>query len=371
MKKICHITINHPRTDVRIFQRECYTLNRNGYNVTLLVNDQNPNEVLEGVNIISINCPLGSKTKRLKAINQLYKKALEIDAEIYHLHEPDLLLFAKKLQNKGKKVIFDSHESYCLQLRVRGIKSELIQSFIRKLYRVFEIYTCKNLDAVIIPGTIRINGDNNWNPFKGINKNICFLANYPKEIDFNLSLLKRDVFKVCYTGILSHERGITHLVKACYKANVPLILAGKFSSKKYEQQLKKDLSFDCVDYRGICTRQEVYDIYKEASLGASILLDFGQYSKLNVLATKVYEYFQCKLPVIVSSYPYANELNEKYHFGITVNTNNISEIVDSILYCKNNWEICRKMGRNGHKLYTEYFNWEKESEKLLSLYKNL
>ena len=41
MVKICHITTVHPnRYDVRIFEKECVTLAKNGYEVTLIVNDK-------------------------------------------------------------------------------------------------------------------------------------------------------------------------------------------------------------------------------------------------------------------------------------------------------------------------------------------
>ena len=53
MKRICHITSAHGRYDTRIFQKECRSLAKEGYEVYLLVNDKNKNEVIEKVKIIS------------------------------------------------------------------------------------------------------------------------------------------------------------------------------------------------------------------------------------------------------------------------------------------------------------------------------
>jgi hypothetical protein len=45
--KVCHITSAHSRYDVRIFHKQCKSLAANGYDVTLLVNDDVENEQIE------------------------------------------------------------------------------------------------------------------------------------------------------------------------------------------------------------------------------------------------------------------------------------------------------------------------------------
>ena len=53
MIKVCHITTVHSnRYDVRIFEKECTSLAKAGYDVTLLVNDELPDEVKNNVKII-------------------------------------------------------------------------------------------------------------------------------------------------------------------------------------------------------------------------------------------------------------------------------------------------------------------------------
>ena len=50
-----------------------------------------------------------SRIKRFtKAVNEIYKKSIEINADIYHLHDPELLRIARKL--KDEKIIYDAHE---------------------------------------------------------------------------------------------------------------------------------------------------------------------------------------------------------------------------------------------------------------------
>ncbi len=274
MTKVCHITSAHNRYDGRIFQRECVSLSENGYNVTLLVNDMKKAEVKDGVSICTINKEYHNRFGRINAVKCILKKALKIDADIYHLHDPELLLIAN-------------------------------------MYFRYESRIFRRIDGVVSAGSMMINGKR-FDPFGDRCKNVVDLGNYPREINRNLPINKSTEFKVCYVGGLTHERGITTLINACYRAGCKLILAGEFSSEAYHKELKENLSYSCVDYRGVCDRQEIYNIYEETSVGAATLLNTGQYYKMNGFATKVIEYFQMKLPVIISNYPYAVDMNEEY-----------------------------------------------------------
>ncbi len=87
--KVCHVTSVHPRYDTRIFIKECTSLANVGYDVTLLVADGKTDEIKNGVKIISVTGIPKSRFQRIiKSSNIMYKKALEVDAEIYHLHDP-------------------------------------------------------------------------------------------------------------------------------------------------------------------------------------------------------------------------------------------------------------------------------------------
>lgn len=104
MIKVCHVTSIHSRYDGRIFSKECISLAENSYNVSLVVNDQQSDEIIDNVHIYSIKDRAhSSRVGRLLSLNRIEKKALAIDAEIYHLHDPELLLIAKKLKKGEKK----------------------------------------------------------------------------------------------------------------------------------------------------------------------------------------------------------------------------------------------------------------------------
>lgn len=370
MYKVCHITNAHPRYDGRILGKECASLRAYGYDVTLLVNDDIADEIYEDVSIISIRQRRNTRFQRFFSLKTIYKKAVQIDADIYHLHDPELLLIAKGLKRLNKKVIFDSHEFYYEQIKSKAYIPKGLRTLVASLYFKYETSICQAIDGVIFVRPVLKNGEE-YNPFEDRCRRIEFIANYPQKIKFSTHQIKERIpFTACYSGGLSHERGITYLIDACYKASCRLILAGKFTSDEYKRELKKKESFSCVDYRGWCSKEELYRIYEESHVGMATLLNKGQYHQMNTFATKVFEYFQMRLPVIISDYPYAKKMNDKYSFGIIVDPCNVDDIVTAIEKIKRE-KYRVTMGNRGYSLYFNYFNWEKEAIKLINFYSEI
>ena len=88
--KVCHITSAHPDGDVRIFHKECVSLAEEGYDVSLVI-PNTESRIENGVNIVSfIYKPTSRLSRFTKSVNLAYKKALELDADIYHLTRPGI-----------------------------------------------------------------------------------------------------------------------------------------------------------------------------------------------------------------------------------------------------------------------------------------
>ena len=364
--KVCHVTTAHGRYDDRIFQKECCSLAKE-HEVHLLVNDNLCDEIINDVHIHSMKLVFNNRFKRIFSSQYFLNCALDIDADLYHLHDPELLLIAKKLLKHGKRVLFDSHEYYYEQIKVKEYIPFMFRSLLAFLYQAYETYICKRIDAVISICPLR-NDNYVYNPFENRCKMHCYIENYPIYRNIENTMNKKKEFIVCYAGGLTYERGITYLIDACYMAGCKLILAGTFSSEDYYNELKSKESYKCVEYRGQCTPEQVFDMYSEASIGASTLLDYGQYFKIETFPVKVYEYFQMKLPVLISSYPYALEMNNKYKFGVCVNPTNVKEIANGIKYLMDNKFEARQLGNNGYQLYNSLLNWKESEKRLLELY---
>jgi len=368
MKTVCHLTSAHDNNDSRIYYKECCSLNQAGlYHVYLIA----PGDtcIRDGINIIGVDKSSDSRLLRMfKITKAVYKKALEVDADIYHFHDPELLPYGLKLKKKGKKVIFDSHENYTMQIVEKKYIPKNLRKIVSKLYHAYETHVLKRIDAVIVPCSFE-----GKNIFDHRAKRSEIIANYPVLSAFyekyQDNTRKSDY--ICYTGALSFNRGITYLIKAAYKANVKLVLAGEFSSQTYAEETMNLPEFSCVEYRGCVGQNEVFEIYSQAFAGASIFLTRGQYGKVDTFGIKIFEFMAMGLPVIISSYPYACDVLKEYNYGICVPLDDIDAIAAAICYLKEHPDVAYKMGQEGRRAVLEKFNWSTEEKKLLALYTEL
>ena len=374
--KVCHLASKHKMNDMRIFEKECKSLAKAGFEVTLIGFGETPKtEVIDSVRCIILFCPIKNNLELLRKRNKMsLETALQVDADIYHLHEPELLPVGMKLKRTGKTIIFDSHEYYGWQLRDNIHKIKIINTpaflmkWIGKLYMLYEKWVCMKLDAVVQVCTM-----NGTDYFANRCRKTLFIRNLPSlsdytrktPVDFGKSLA------IALIGGITKERGITQLVKATHQAGGKLLLAGAFSPKSYEDELKAMPEYACVDYKGFLDKHGMVALLEQANIGASTLLNVGQYAQIDTFPTKVYDYMSMELPVVISNTEFAQKMNDKYHFGVCVDPNNPDKIAKAFLWMQAHPIEAIAMGKNGRKAIENEFNWEKESEKLIGFYKDL
>lgn len=366
--KVCHFTSVHSAKDDRIFYKECCSLSKAQYDVTLVVAGAK-DETCNGVSIVGVPVKKRGRLHRIVKVGMdVYKKALEIDADIYHFHDPELLLWALKLKRKGKIVIFDSHEFVGYQLLTKNYLPKIFRKCISSIYMMVESMVCNRLDAVIEVCTV--NGEDY---FKKVLKRKVFIRNVQiidniKIIESRIKTSKR--FDVAHVGGLTEERGITNLAKAIILTEAKLSLAGTFSTKEYEHKIQ-DIAGERLDYRGQLSFEEVDSFLRECKIGTSTLLDVGQYAWIDTPPSKIFDYMRAGIPVIMSNFQFLQKFNKKYQIGICIDPNSPKQIADAINYLLIHPDKARQMGENGKKAVLEEFNWKIEEKKLLKLYEDL
>ncbi|WPO92045.1 glycosyltransferase [Chryseobacterium sp. HR92] len=364
---VCHLTSVHPRNDSRIFHKMCKSLASNDVRITLVVADGKGNETVDNVEIIDIGAPAGRLKRITQTTSEIFNKAKELNADVFHLHDPELLLIAKKLKKLNKKVIFDSHEDTVNTILVSPYLKSPVSNMISILYENFERYTCKKIDGVI-GATPHIE-----NYFKKFAKQTENINNYPILSDKKQEQILWDqkLNEVCYVGSIDDTRGIKDLMNSLEltKSQAKLNLAGMYSSITLEKEIKEHKDYHLVNDFGYVNSEEVENIYNRSLAGVVTLHPIPTF--LVSLPIKMFEYMVAGIPFIASDFPYWRSLLKGCECCIFVNPQKPKEIADAIDYLMLHKETAKQMGEAGRKLVFENFSWESQSEKLLTFYQKV
>ncbi len=371
MKKVVHLTSAHQRYDQRILWRECFSLREHGYDVTLVVNDAQEDETLEnGIKIISTGFVFNGRRQRMtEGVEHVYALGLEQNADIYHLHDAELLTIALKLKKQGKKVIFDSHEVYGEVIKGRQWIPALLRHGLSFIYNLFEAYVCNRIDGVIHIG--KYDGKD-W--FSGRSKQFVYVGNFPRLNEFG-DIQEPSYYErkgICFSGGLAKENGLLTLLEAANKAKTSLVLAGRFSPESFQNELEEHDIHHVVKYEGYLNRKDIFALYGKCAIGMCIYPDTGgQVIKIENFNTKIYEYMSMEMPVILSNWPYKRQMVEKYKFGLVADPNNVDDIASKIRWLLNHPKEAEEMGKNGKRLLMEQFTWDVAEKELLKLYQKI
>ncbi|OQM76230.1 glycosyltransferase family 4 protein [Manganibacter manganicus] len=361
------LTSVHPRDDIRIFRKQCTTLANAGVPISLVVADGKGDSSEAGVRIIDVGRPLGGRLSRMaRVVNRVYRKALELDADLYHLHDPELLPIGLKLKKRGKKVIFDSHENYPADIRTKHYIPTPARPIISFLFSGLERYICTRLDHVVAatPGIAE--------HFRAIGCRVLEINNYPQAEELGELLPWNDKLdQVCYVGAMTSIRGVPELVDAMAhtRLDVRLALAGRFTEAATGDLCRKSAGWKRVFEHGQVSPQQVRTVMQKSMAGVVTFLPAPNH--IDAQPNKMFEYMAAGIPVIGSNFPLWRTIIEGNQCGICVDPTNPSAIASAIGRLMDRRQEAEKMGQRGRKAILEHYSWERESSKLIMLYQEL
>ncbi len=369
-KKVCILTSAHYVFDTRIFHKQAKTLAKEGYAVTLIARNEK-NEIVNLVKIVALPKAKNRIHRIFWLVPKAFRLALKQKADIYHFHDPELLpigVFLKLLT--GKRVIYDVHEDYNKQILSKPYFPKITRKGVAFLVKMVEYCSCKFFDG-IVTATDDISKNFLYH------KNVVNVRNFP-IISYFFDIKKnykseKDVFNLVYIGNLDEIRGIVHMVQALEFINssrkVKLTLCGNFLQEEYEAKVRNLKGFEKVNYCSFIEHEKIPELLKGSDVGIVCLHPIANY--LTALPIKMFEYMAASLPVIASNFPLWKEIVEVNRCGICVDPLNIEKIAKAIEYFIEQPELIKEMGENGRRMVLEKHNWEKESKKLLKLYKEI
>ena len=360
--RIIHLSSAHPDLDVRIFLKECCSLAKHFPNAEVhLVLAGVSERIQENVTIHTVPARDGGRFKRMwNTVNQVYRKAMELNGDIYHLHDPELLRIARKLKRNGKIVVYDAHED--LPRQIMGKNYLPFKAIFSRIIEWFENKVVKQLDLVVTATPFIQERFQKTHPY------VVDINNYPllSELEFSSSQLERT--HVCYIGGITPIRGITQLVEAMQFTQSSLQLAGELPSD-YREKLSQSEGWSKVFACGHVSRTEARMIKQKAFAGIVTFLPYPNH--INAQPNKIFEYMASGIPVVGSDFPLWKKIIEERKVGICVNPENPKNIADAIEYLRLNPEVAREMGERGKQLVQDVFNWSVEEKKLVKAYKSL
>lgn len=367
MRKICHLTCVHSRTDGRIFMKQCMSLSKNSYDVSLIVADGKGDEIVDNIKIYDVGKGKSRIERRLNITERVYKKAIELNCDSYHFHDPELIFTGLKLKRKNKIVVFDMHEDTPGYISELGYIPKLFRSIVSKLYEYVEIYSVKRFDGVI--STRQIINDR----LEKYNKNIELITNFP-ILKSELDKSSKEDNIICFAGAIVNSWRHKEIINAIENIdNVKYLLAGPVSTS-FLNELKSLKGWSKVEYLGRISHSEVEKMYKRATIGIAIYVyckNMGG-KEGNLANTKMFEFMNYGLPFICTDFRLWKQIVEvDENCGLCVNPYDVNEIkktIESLIY---NPEKCEIMSENARKAAIEKYNWNTQEVKLVNFYNQL
>ncbi len=370
MFKVCHVTSVHRSGDGRILLKECSSLAKNpNYKVYLVA--QGDSYVKNNVRVIGVGTPPESRVKRMFEFSRtVVKKALAVNADIYHLHDPELLQFVGTFVKKGKKVIFDSHEDVADSILDKEYLPMAARSFVRSGYKIVENTILKKCCCVISTTPHYVKKISRYNP------NARMITNYPILNELDQELYKdcvRNRKSIIFAGGLQEQWMHEHIINTIAKLDgVTYELYGT-ADEGYLEKLKALDGWEKVNYHGQVPFDEVQKALHEAGIGIALMMPNHKTGGMlgTIGNTKLFETMNAGLPIICTDFKLWKNIVEGNNTGICIPYNDEQALTDAINKLINDPELCDEMGANGKRVVEQKYNWATQEKKLLSIYKSI
>jgi len=367
----------HPALDMRIYHRAAKYLAARGHRVTLIV-PAVPADARASANGIGFR-PVWKATARpwrWITVTQVFLTALRTPADVYQVHNPELLPVACLLRwlRPDSLVVYDVQEDfpqailqkYWIHPRLRNLVSRVADRVEKKLSRYVHL-----LLHVTEPIADK---------FRPVQTPQVLVKNYPPLQEVGTALERPcryagGVFRIGYAGGLAEIRGVCELIEAVAALMrrghpVECHLAGPWAPESY----RKDVE-NLVDSRGLADRvffhpvipyERIWPFLQQMHVGVILHQPGGQHAV--ALPRRLFEYMAAGLPLVVHDYGLVGELVRNRNVGLTVDVTRPEAIADGIEYFLTHPTEVARMGALGQRWVREQYNWESQLDGLIAAY---
>ncbi len=359
--RICHSSILHRLDDSRIFYKECLSLVKAGYNVTLIARAGSKAQ-------FDSSSYCGVNLRKLKSNNRVYNNfylfliILRQRVQVVHFHDPELIIIGLLLKLLGKKVIYDVHENVRQDILHKTWLSPALRPLLSKVFVFLELIASAFFNG-IVSATPTI--AKNFN-----NKNNYVVRNFPPLNNSCISVKNQGSKNIIiYIGTLSESRGIKELIAAAghLEGTAELWLLGNWNDESFKLECEKMPGYNNTKYLGIVSHEDVTRILCKATLGICTLHPIDTFK--DSYPIKVFEYMQNGLPVLMSDFDtWRDFFKDLCEYTDPLDHVNLAKKVEELLASP---VRLGEMATGGRRIINERFNWDSEFNSLLKLYNKI
>ncbi len=369
MARVCHLTSVHWPYDIRIFEKECRSLAAYGHEVVVVAAGAEDG-LREGVRFVSVGSPRSRSRRMTATAREVVARALEQQADLYHLHDPELLLWCAPLTRTGRPVVYDMHEDLPRQIE----EKEWIPTPLRKplswLAAKAERTLLRAKPVVVAEEAYAAN-----RPWLG---NHCVVLNYPR-LDWLNRIVARNLNDarpwIGYLGTVTRDRGCLRVIEAlCHEElqdrGVAFDCIGPVSAELAAEmrEFASKRGFAGLEIPGRLAPREAWQRLMRCRVGLAVLEPLPNY--VESFPTKLFEYMALGLPVVVSDFPLYRNIVAKHRCGVAVDPCDSTAIARAIAGILEDPEAAARMGDAGKAAVAGY-SWESEQKKLVGFYDEL
>jgi glycosyltransferase involved in cell wall biosynthesis len=364
--EVVHLTSVHPPDDARIAARECRTLIEAGLSTTLVATDIGRSPFPDLPTRL-VRRPSGRFWRMLLSPWRVTRVGLSLRAEVYHLHDPELVPAGLVLKLLGKRVVYDVHENLPKQVLGKRWLPGRLRPMAARVAALVERVADATFDAIVVANPTSLS--------RFRNTRTILVRNYADVREFAQgapSTAYRDRQPlIAYVGAISRERGLFQMIDAMamvQHSDAMLVLAGPLPDDLLELVAERP-GWDRVRAAGWHSRSAVHDLLGRSRIGIAVLHPLPNY--LDNYPSKLFEYMASGIPAIVSDFPLWREVVMEADCGRVVDPMDSRAIAAAIDGLLADPEGAEAAGERGRVATHERLNWAAEGEKLVQLYLEL
>ena len=369
--KVCHITSMHDWDDDRIYQRACLGLARESIKVFLIATKPNILPTDSPIHFKWIKARSGIK-RRWYSSKDCVAKAIALQADIYHFHDPDLLPHILRIKQRlpKAKIIYDIHENYAGRFKNWGLPV-----FLGKFFRAYEKHIISKLDGFTVVSESMLD------LFKG-SKTLSIIIRNSTDInrlsDVKIKKIKKNkVFTIYTSGTNSSSRNCLETVKSLKYINLPDIKFNMLFVGKYAKGIKNDMldqakldkTSHLLNLEGMLPWEENFKRTAKAYCGCVFYQDNAN-NRVGI-PNRLFEYMYCGIPVVASDFPELRRIIEETKCGIIVDSEDPKSIAEGFMYLLTNQDEANEMGKRGKIAIENTYGYHIDLKNTINFYRKL